>query len=733
MEVDHPNNPPELPFNRACDACRVQKVRCLPNDSSATSSHSKSCQRCLKTDRQCIFTAPQKRKQRKRTDTRVAELEKEVEAMRALFDRKQNEELQSKAEPQLVTQARNLGVSIAMKPIAQNKAQGRPTSTLGTNSPWESPSVTTSSENLDVSRERNALSSSISNAGMDVIDRGIISLQTAKALYQIYVTDLFQHYPAVYLPPEITAESLRLSKPSLFLAIIAAASAKTDPHLYSTLHTEAVADYAHRTVVNSEKTLELVQAQIVTSIWYYPPGNFSQLKFYEYIHMATTMAMDIGVGMPPRASRRRYGGSEKPSPGTEQSQSQIDEEIEKRRTILVCYMICTGVSMSMRRPSMLRSNSWINDALGYLKANGNCLALDHILVAWVELLQITEQIVSAFSYDDINNLAILSEPRIQMMLGGFEQQLLSWKEKAGSQGNLNFALFVTYHHTQIFAHEIAMHDDHLPEDFLPPYRLDKVISIAPELNGSQSFIKATSMIISSSHALLDGLLEAEVDVLRCLPIFNFVCMTYTLVMLTKLYISSKIPASQVGSVINPSMIKLGSYLETLIEKLGMAVGPMECRAPFTFMGLLMRLQIWYKRQENDTHFKTPKDLYNVLDHCYLPPPPVLRTTPEVTDLQGLDQDTANGRMQESPVAGDDRSDNMKMMGLQELATMQPLPNFDVDWSHPDINQFLSFGTMDSNTFYGNWVPGIEIEADLNGQQPPADIDWAPQHFMDTSF
>src|SRR3954464_13230078 len=70
--------------NRACDACRQHKVRCLPDDS--TSSSSKTCQRCFRTDRRCVFTVPQKRKQRKRTDTRVAELEREVQAMRALFE-----------------------------------------------------------------------------------------------------------------------------------------------------------------------------------------------------------------------------------------------------------------------------------------------------------------------------------------------------------------------------------------------------------------------------------------------------------------------------------------------------------------------------------------------------------------------------------------------------------------------------------------------------------------------
>lgn len=55
----------------------------------------------------------------------------------------------------------------------------------------------------------------------------------------------------------------------------AAASGKTDPHLYSTLHSEVVASYVQKTIIDNEKSLELVQAQIITSIWYYPPGQCS--------------------------------------------------------------------------------------------------------------------------------------------------------------------------------------------------------------------------------------------------------------------------------------------------------------------------------------------------------------------------------------------------------------------------------------------------------------------------
>jgi hypothetical protein len=73
----------EVPSHRACAHCRSQKVRCLPEESNPN-----ICQRCARTGRPCVFTPVQKRKQRKRTDTRVAELEREMRAMRALLKEK---------------------------------------------------------------------------------------------------------------------------------------------------------------------------------------------------------------------------------------------------------------------------------------------------------------------------------------------------------------------------------------------------------------------------------------------------------------------------------------------------------------------------------------------------------------------------------------------------------------------------------------------------------------------
>ena len=178
---------------------------------------------------------------------------------------------------------------------------------------------------------------------LDVIERGIVSMDLATELFNTYVNSLSPHYPAVVFPEGFAAEELRRTKPTLFLAVIAAASGKSDPSLYSILNSEVLLSFAYRMVMRSEKSLELVQAILVTVIWYHHPGRFAQLKFYEYIHMAATMAMDIGLGTNPKTSRRRREAEvDADSPLSDTSSVSEEMDIERKRTFLACYTATTG-------------------------------------------------------------------------------------------------------------------------------------------------------------------------------------------------------------------------------------------------------------------------------------------------------------------------------------------------------------------------------------------------------
>ena len=69
--------------SRACEACRGLKVKCEPDPNNPDLP----CKRCAKANRNCVVTQPS-RKRQKKTDSRVAELEKKIDALTATLAQK---------------------------------------------------------------------------------------------------------------------------------------------------------------------------------------------------------------------------------------------------------------------------------------------------------------------------------------------------------------------------------------------------------------------------------------------------------------------------------------------------------------------------------------------------------------------------------------------------------------------------------------------------------------------
>ena len=69
---------------RACEACRGLKVRCDQDPAHPEIP----CKRCAKAGRQCVITQPS-RKRQKKADSRVAELEKKLDALTAALHQSQ--------------------------------------------------------------------------------------------------------------------------------------------------------------------------------------------------------------------------------------------------------------------------------------------------------------------------------------------------------------------------------------------------------------------------------------------------------------------------------------------------------------------------------------------------------------------------------------------------------------------------------------------------------------------
>jgi hypothetical protein len=272
----------------------------------------------------------------------VAELEREVGVMRSLLKKGGTPIAESKGEdneiedeynpnPEIVLKGGNLPFTTGGSPaLGQNIRSNLPsipsslsTSQRGTSNGFMSPSE---SDPIPASQ------------ASDVIGRGLLSMDVANDLVASYLANLVQFFPIVALPEGTRAFELRNSKPVLFLAIIAATSLGVDPDLSHKLNEELIRVYADLIFVKGQKSLELVQSLLITVLYYCPTDSAANLQFYQYTHMAVTMALDLGIGSKPRMDEYTARGN----PGLKEDSLYNQELLENSRTILACYVMAAG-------------------------------------------------------------------------------------------------------------------------------------------------------------------------------------------------------------------------------------------------------------------------------------------------------------------------------------------------------------------------------------------------------
>lgn len=188
---------------------------------------------------------------------------------------------------------------------------------------WQSSVSTSNSATPDDGMSPEGTHPSKTEAGPK-IEFASLSPEIMNQLFESYKYDLVQHYPAVIFPDTATADEVRKSKPVLFQAVVTSASCQLDPIIYRELFKEMTKIYAEKIFINGEKSLELIQSLMLTSIWYCPPDEScgrTNLHFYQYIHMAATMALDLGIGLI-----------------VDKSTISLDE----CRSLLICYLNCAG-------------------------------------------------------------------------------------------------------------------------------------------------------------------------------------------------------------------------------------------------------------------------------------------------------------------------------------------------------------------------------------------------------
>ena len=365
---------------RACEACRGLKVRCVLDPGKPV------CRRCAKAGRHCIVTQPS-RKRQKKTDSRVAELEKKIDALTASLyatknraldestgessdeeDAEQNSPLDTDTK-EACSHSANQGSESkgqdydhAAPTAESNRKRKYPEDRESVESKvdslsrpvddvhgiWLAPGDARAQDNKrrgSIPKTERRASQTIppglappGHEYADIIDRRLIDTETATTMFSRYINDMAPHMPAVVFPSKSSAGEIRKTKPILFLAILSVASGRDDPKLQVTLLKELGRMYADHIICRGDKSLELVQALQISTIWYSPEA-YKDAKPYQFINMASTMAISLGLSQKKEFfTSLVLNGWKK---GQELRRPLIDTgTVESRRAWLSCYLLC---------------------------------------------------------------------------------------------------------------------------------------------------------------------------------------------------------------------------------------------------------------------------------------------------------------------------------------------------------------------------------------------------------
>ena len=364
-DADADPDDPDSKRPRACEACRQLKVRCEPDPNTGTGG---GCKRCAKTGRQCVVTAPS-RKRPKKTDSRVAELERKIDALTSSLVTGQGQGFTQGPGhgAGLVSQQDGSGAGVGSTrrwigakqsehsgsgfepPGTKRRLNGEVKEEKSTPGPGPSmlPAMLYPNRSNPHTKQWRAPSgaqetgSGIESGGdggfVDAIDRGLVSLEAASQAFDYYVTEMTPQLPIVTFPPGTQIHDIRRSKPVLFHTILAVAIGPIQPDIQVSLFDEFWKILAERMVVKGDKSLELVQAMVLTSTWYLPPDRYEELKFYQLINMAITLAIDIGMSRRTKTARKPFNIM-RDWVGKKAFSLDLDSP-ETRRTWLGCYYL----------------------------------------------------------------------------------------------------------------------------------------------------------------------------------------------------------------------------------------------------------------------------------------------------------------------------------------------------------------------------------------------------------
>jgi hypothetical protein len=258
---------------------------------------------------------------------------------------------------------------------------------------------------------------------IDIVRRGLLSNAEADSLLARYNTQMVRHSPLVVFPDNLSATRLRETRPTVFLAVMAAATYDS-PTLQRKLVGELTRAFAEKIIVAAEKSLELIQALQISIAWTWLPDFYEEMQFCQQVHISTAMAIELGLGHRLPQKRATLYGKHAFQRRSQESQAAttIDPaSLEARRAWLACYYLSSTNTIMKRRPLLLTWTRFMAESWEILRTATDRAPTDEYLCAHVWAQRLSEDVAQQVAGDDFDDPA--NATRLKFSLRKLDQDL----------------------------------------------------------------------------------------------------------------------------------------------------------------------------------------------------------------------------------------------------------------------------------------------------------------------
>lgn len=456
--------------NKACDPCHISKTRCIPDPLSPTNS----CKRCSKNGSSCVFSpiGPRRRPVRSKND-RIVELERRVRDMQLRLEKQVEKQVVEKRAAATATATAAAAASDIENSVpgseadrdapgpesfAEASAPG-PNSHQHHNPPhnkpappfsfapgpasWAPECASTRAESESGSHQTVGKSrggsvsrpdtgescpSTVSDIAADspvskeargwpdVVDRGLITHTQADKLIKRFRQFIHGKFLGLGIPDGYSNQSLRRTKPAVWLSVLCAASVGSAEFLslYPVLSGEMEKLLDEQVQDHLEPDIDVLQALSIFYIFHNDLSQAMREKMFQCHNSVVSIVIRLG-----QASKRH--NLPEGVPITEDDVT--DRDLELSRQILLWNWLSFTIALKARQNVLVRPFHLVSSSLRILETSAN--QCDMSLVEWTKLVQIAVDAAFAL-FNGHDRAQGLSDEDRDKIIQTFERKRRQW-------------------------------------------------------------------------------------------------------------------------------------------------------------------------------------------------------------------------------------------------------------------------------------------------------------------